>query len=414
MLYELENVLYMLEYGVFIYFPVNFAIFFLFRQFLLRNYAKSYKPYTNGLTRDKVKVSVIIPEYGENLEIFEKCIKSVFRNNPDEIIVIHDDKRKEIADISKKYGAKVISLNKRVGKRGALIIGWLNASGDIIVQLDSDTIMEDNTINEIIKPFADPKVAGVQGRPILFRTDGRIPYLFGQIIEYSRDIVVRALNGTLNVIDGKIAAYRRSYLLETIKDFNHETYGKSRLIVADDKALTYFANMNGYKTVYQATAVAKSAAQPTFLKFLNQQLRWARSGYLYLIKEIRSGLFLKMPGKYRFHMLTYLLAPFSFALALIDTLFVPANPTAWSWSHLAYFGFNIPIILYSLLIFIFGLYLSMKISFGILNLKLPDKMSFVDIITLGILGLFVIFPMFIYAAITHYGISEWRGSTYLA
>ncbi|QXJ35271.1 Hyaluronan synthase [Saccharolobus shibatae] len=413
MLYELENVLYMLEYGVFIYFPVNFAIFFLFRQFLLRYFSRSYRPYSTGLTRDKAKVTAVIPEYGESLEIFERCIKSVAKNNPDEIIVVHDDKRKEVVDIAKKYGAKVISLSKRVGKRGALVIGWLNAIGDIIVQLDSDTIMEDNTINEIIKPFADPKVAGVQGRPMLFRTDGRIPYLFGQIIEYSRDIVVRALNGTLNVIDGKIAAYRRSYLLEIIRNFNHDTYGKRRLIVADDKALTYYANMNGYKTVYQATAVAKSAAQLTFLKFLNQQLRWARSGYLYLIKEMRSGLFFKMPGKYRFHMLTYLFAPFSFALALIDALLVPGNPTAWSWSYLAYYGFNIPIILYSLLIFIIGLYLSMKISFVILNLKLPDKMSFLDIITLGILGLFVIFPMFIYAAITHYGVSEWRGSSYL-
>ncbi|AWR96206.1 glycosyltransferase [Acidianus sulfidivorans JP7] len=412
MLFELLNILYMIENGVFIYFPINFAIFFVLRQLLLRYHSKKYRPYKSGLTRDKVKVSVVIPEYNEDLAIFEKCVRSAAKNNPDEIIVVHDDKRKEIVDIAKKYGAKVISSSKRLGKRAALILGWLNATGDIIVQLDSDTIMEKNTVDEIIKPFADPKVAGVQGRPVLFRTDSRLSYLFGQIIEYSRDVVCRALNGTLNVIDGKIAAYRRTYLLESVKYFNTENYGKNKIVVADDKALTYYANMRGYKTVYQSTAVARSAAQPTLLKFLNQQLRWARSGYLYLIKEIKSGLFFKMPGKYRFHMLTYLLAPFSFALALIDELFVP-GVTAWSLTYLAEYGFNIPLILYSVLIFILGMYLSMKISFKLLGLKLPDKISFIDSVTLGVIGLFVIFPMFIYAAITHFGISEWRGGSYL-
>ncbi|BFH74823.1 chitooligosaccharide synthase NodC [Sulfurisphaera javensis] len=407
MIFELLNLIYSILYGVFIYFPVNFIVFFIIPSLLRRYKASKYKPYTSGLTRKDVKVSVIIPEYNEDLDIFEKCVKSVYKNKPDEIIIVHDDGRKEVAEIGKKYGAKVFSVNKRLGKRRALILGWLNAIGDIIVQVDSDTIMENNTLEEIIKPFSDPKVAGVQGHPILFRTGGRLPYLYGQIIELSRDVVSKALNGSLPVIDGKIAAYRRSFLIEAINFFDKEKYGKRTITIADDKALTYYANFMGYKTVYQSTAIAKSAAQPTISAFINQQLRWARSGYLYLVKEIRSGLFFMMGSFYRFHILTYLLAPFSFLFALTQAVLVPANPTLWSWGYLIDYGINIPIILYSLLIFIVGININMRLSLSLLGIKFKE-IGTLDYTAIGVFGLFVIFPMFLYAAITHFKASEWR------
>ncbi|MEM0290193.1 MAG: glycosyltransferase [Metallosphaera sp.] len=378
----------------------------------MRRYlASKYKPYTTGLTKRDVKVSVVIPEYNEDLDIFKKCVKSAKDNDPYEIIVVHDDRRQEISEIAKKLGAKVLSVTPRIGKRRALILAWLIARGDIIVQLDSDTIMKKNTVSEIIKPFSDPNVMGVQGRPTLFRTGGRIPYIFGEIIEKSRDVVSRALNGTLVVIDGKIAAYRRSYLIEAIHYFDKEKYGKSKISVADDKALTYFANLKGYKTVYQSTAVAESAAQPSIQAFVDQQLRWARSGYMYLLKEIRSGFFFKAPIKYRFQQLTYLLAPFSFTLALIQAVLVPANPSLWSYGYFTQTGIGIPFILYELIIFLIGININMRLSLKLLGINFREP-STLDYIGVGLLGIFVMYPMMLYAAFTHFKASEWRPVLY--
>ncbi|TRM75441.1 hypothetical protein DJ532_10160 [Sulfolobus sp. A20-N-F8] len=277
MIFELLEMLYMFLTGKFLYWPINFLIFLIGASLVRGIYARQYKPYSDGLKREEVKVSVVIPEYKEDIETLEKCIKSAKENNPDEVILLYEDDRPEVKNLVKKYNIKGIDLShRRLGKRGSLAMGWLMAKGDIIIQLDSDTILEKGAIDEIIKPFKDPLVVGVQGHPFLFKTGSKLAYVFGQVIELSRDIVCKMLDKNLIVIDGKLAAYRRSFLVSIVKDFLIDRWGKRKILVGDDRALTYLANIMGYKTVYQSTALAKSAAQPTLYRFILQQLRWAR------------------------------------------------------------------------------------------------------------------------------------------
>ncbi len=403
----------------FIYWPFHLIIFLIIAYATRGFLAKKYKPYKDGLSRDQVKVSVIIPEYREELSILEKAIRSAISNKPDEIIIICDDGRKEEEQLIKKLQQEYpsirisfISHGKKLGKRTALALGWLVATGDIIVQLDSDTIMEPNTINEIIKPFADPKVVGVQGHPLLFNTGSRLSYVMGQTIELSRDVVCKMLDGFLVVIDGKIAAYRRDFLIKNIKNFLVESWGKSKIILADDRALTYLANEQGYKTVYQSTAIARSAAEPTLSKFINQQLRWARSGYLYLIKDIKTGLFFKAPSRYRFQEITYLLSPVSFTAALIQTLFLNVQVVnIFDESILLSTGLNIPVFLLSLMIFLIGLGLTFALGIELMKLDKEEikklKIKFIDIVILGLIGLFIIYPMTLYAMLTYRNVTDW-------
>jgi cellulose synthase/poly-beta-1,6-N-acetylglucosamine synthase-like glycosyltransferase len=391
---------------------------FLIAATFLRGYlARTYKPYSEGLKRENVKVSVVIPEYNEDLDIFEKVVKSAVENKPDEIIIVYEDGRKEIEKIAKKYKAKGVNIivfnpGIRLGKRASLALAWMIAKGDIIVQLDSDTIMQSGAIDEIIKPFSDPKVVGVQGHPLLFRTGGKIPYILGQVIELSRDIVCKMLDGELVVIDGKIAAYRRDFLIKNIKEFLIEKWGKKIIIVADDRALTFLANIQGYKTVYQSTALALSAAQPTLTKFILQQLRWARSGYLYLIKDIKTGLFFKSTRRYRFQMLTYLFAPVSFTVAWVQTFLANVEVVNIVGAYInSIVSLNIPVILFSLFVFIVGL--AMTFNFGMKALGIDyneiKKLSITafDYVVLGIIGLFVIYPMTLYAMVTYRNVTSW-------
>jgi len=419
MIFELLEIFYMLITHEFIYWPFHFILFFIVAYTTRGFLARKYKPYKEGLSRDQVKVSVIIPEYREELPILEKTIRSAIYNKPDEIIIVSDDNRKEMEQLVKKLQKEYPSIRifftapgKRLGKRASLALGWLIATGDIVVQLDSDTIMTQNAINEIIKPFADPKVVGVQGHPLLFQTGSRLSYLMGQIIELSRDVVCKMLNGFLIVIDGKIAAYRRDFLIKNVRNFLVESWGKRKIILADDRALTFLANQQGYKTVYQSTAYARSAAQPSLLKFINQQLRWARSGYLYLIKDIKSGLFFKAPRRYRFQQITYLLAPISFTVALIQTLL--ANVQVVSIidnSILLSTGLYIPLLLLSFMVFSIGLGLTFTVSIKLLNLDKVEvkklKVRFIDTIILGLIGLFLIYPMTLYAMLTYKNVTDW-------
>ena len=419
MLFELLELVYMLTTHEFLYWPFHFILFFIIATAVRGYLAKSYRPYTDGLTRDKVKVSVVIPEYNEDLDILEKVVRSAIENKPDEIILLVDDRRREVELMAKrlmdeyKYQKiRVVYPSQRLGKRASLALGWLMASGDIIVQLDSDTIMEKNTIDEIIKPFADPSVVGVQGHPLLFRTGGRIPFLLGQIGELSRDVVCRMLNGFMVVIDGKIAAYRRDFLIKVMKEFLVEKWGKYRIVLADDRALTYLANRLGYKTVYQSTAYARSAAQPTLVKYVKQQLRWARSGYMYLIKDIKTGLFFQAPWKYRFQQITYLLAPVSFTVAWVQTFLANVSVIDIAQSYLALVvGIDVPALLLSLMVFLIGIGLTYEMGYRLLGIDKSElrklRISFLEKIFMGLVGLFVIYPMMLYAMLTYKNVTDW-------
>jgi len=417
MIFEFLEMFYMITTRTFLYWPIHFIIFLIAATFVRGYLARTYKPYSEGLKRENVKVSVVIPEYNEDLDIFEKVVKSAVENKPDEIIIVYEDGRKEIEKIAKKYKAKGVNIidfhpGIRIGKRASLALAWMIAKGDIIVQLDSDTIMQPGAIDEIIKPFSDPKVVGVQGHPLLFRTGGKIPYILGQIIELSRDIVCKMLDGELVVIDGKIAAYRRDFLIKNIKEFLIEKWGKKKIIVADDRALTFLANIQGYKTVYQSTALGLSAAQPTLTKFILQQLRWARSGYLYLIKDIKTGLFFKSTRRYRFQMLTYLLAPVSFTVAWVQTLLANVEVVNIVGAYInSIVSLNIPVILFSLFVFIVGLAMTLNFSLKALGIDYNEikKLSITafDYVVLGIIGLFVIYPMTLYAMVTYRNVTSW-------
>ena len=419
MLFEILELVYMSITHEFLYWPFHFILFFIVALTVKGYLAKGYKPYTEGLTREKVKVSVIIPEYNEELDILEKVVKSAIENKPDEIIIIADDGRKEIELMVNKYAKEnknikinVIFPTQRLGKRASLALGWLLATGDIIVQLDSDSIMEKNTVNEIIKPFADPKVAGVQGHPLLFRTGGRIPFVLGQIVELSRDVVCRMLDGFLVVIDGKVAAYRRDFLVKVMKEFLVEKWGDRKIVLADDRALTFIANKLGYKTVYQSTAYVRSAAQPTLVKFIKQQLRWVRSGYLYLIKDIRTGLFFEAPWKYRFQEITYLLGPISFTAAWVQTFLANVFIINIAQSYLSLIaGINIPVLALSLLVFLIGIGLTFDIGFRMLGVDREElqrlRINFLERIYMGLIGLFIIYPMMLYAMFTYKNVTDW-------
>ena len=419
MLFELLELVYIYGTHEFLYWPFHLILFFIIAN-LVRNYlARGYKPYTNGLTRDKVKVSVVIPEYNEELNILEKVVSSAIENKPDEIILVIDDGRKEIELMVKKlmeeykyYNISLVYPSKRLGKRGSLALAWMLAKGDIIVQLDSDSIMEKNTVEEIIKPFADPKVAGVQGHPLLYQTGGRIPFLLGQIGELARDVVCRMLDGFLVVIDGKIAAYRRDFLIKVMKDFLVEKWGNSRIVLADDRALTYLANKLGYKTVYQSTAYVRSAAQPTLVKYLKQQLRWVRSGYMYLIKDIKTGLFFQAPWKYRFQEIMYLMSPVSFTVAWVQTFLADVKVIGIAKEYIALVtGLDIPGIVISILIFIIGIGLTFEIGYRLLGVDKSEikklRISFLEQIYMGIIGLFLLYPVMLYAMITYKNVTDW-------
>ncbi|MEM1589927.1 MAG: glycosyltransferase [Candidatus Bathyarchaeia archaeon] len=393
MLIEIFELLKIFE-GFFYYLPIHLILFVLFPLVVRRFKAIRYSP-CHSLSRRQVKVSVVIPEYNEDKGVFEKCLASVATNKPDEIIVVHDDSRDEVEFLARKYGAKVYSFKSRVGKRAALARGWEMASGDIIVHVDSDTILYPNAIEEIIKPFSDEQVVGVQGKCLVYRTGSWFSWRMSQLIEANRDWNNKALNGCLVVIDGRFNAWRREFLISQEKAFLNEYFLGRRCEIGDDRFLTQRANLQGYKTVYQSTAAAETAAQPTYLKFLKQQLRWARSGYKSFFKDFKLGLARKAPLAYNIFQICYYLGSISFTFAILhDILLSPpifALPL-WSAIPIATLGSGLIAVIRRLAV---GFY------------SLTPK----EFLMLGFTAIFISYPLMLYALATIRNQSNWQTRT---
>jgi glycosyltransferase involved in cell wall biosynthesis len=138
-----------------------------------------------------MQVSVVIPTYYRRKDV-DRCLDSIVVQTtlPKEVIVVDDSENDEVKNLieqkKEKFKQKGIDLryirNKR--ERGLTIarnIGVENATGDVILFLDSDVILDKEYIREILKVYKEkPNTLGVQG---LICTDRKAKRKLSKFIE---------------------------------------------------------------------------------------------------------------------------------------------------------------------------------------------------------------------------------------
>ena len=115
------------------------------------------------MDNNRMTISVVIPAYNEE-NYLPKTIASLtsLDRNPDEIIVVDGGSTDRTAELSRKAGAKVISVPHR-GIGFARQQGLLAAKGDIIAYTDADSIVPKDWLVKIEKALTTPGVVGVFG-----------------------------------------------------------------------------------------------------------------------------------------------------------------------------------------------------------------------------------------------------------
>jgi len=74
---------------------------------------------------------------------------------PTEVIVVDFQSTDDTPKIARKYGAKIIEVDK-AGVGYATYVGVAEASGDIIVRTDADTIITPSAMWSLLKGFNNP------------------------------------------------------------------------------------------------------------------------------------------------------------------------------------------------------------------------------------------------------------------
>jgi len=115
---------------------------------------------------EKFMISIIIPVHNSEKTI-GKCLESIFNQNYPkenyELIVVDDHSTDDSTKIISKYPCKLIRLSKNNGPANARNIGAKNSKGDILFFIDSDIILEKNSLSEIKKTFEDKNIKCITG-----------------------------------------------------------------------------------------------------------------------------------------------------------------------------------------------------------------------------------------------------------
>lgn len=255
-----------------------------------------YRSFAPATADDAPRLTVIIPAYNEG-RMVEKSIDSVavadYPRDRLQIIVVDDGSRDDTWDWIERAVARQPQLITPIrfvhnrGKRAALAEGFRQATGDVVVTIDSDSVIERSTLLAMAGAFRNQKVGAVAGKVAVFnRRKGLLPRMLHVRFILAFDFLRSAQStyGTVYCCPGALAGYRMSAVRQVLKQWEHQTFMGVSCTYGEDRALTNFILELGYDSVYQRCAVVHTLAPETYTQLCKMYLRWDRS---YIREEIR-------------------------------------------------------------------------------------------------------------------------------
>lgn len=264
------------------------------------------------LTKERM-VTVAIPAYNEEKTI-RRTLESVQQNSHTNLIalVVNDgstDKTSSIVQRMQERDPRIRLINKpNGGKFSALNLAFQEATTDIVVTIDADTILYPETINALIQPFENPQVDAACGNVEV----GNIHNLLTgfQAVEYitSQNFDRRAFEelNCIGVVPGATGAWRRQRVLD-IGGYESDT-------LVEDADVTLRLLKAGGKIVYAPEARSRTEAPANLRDLAKQRLRWSFGTFQCLRKHASSFFhgtlgWIALPNIFFFQILYPILSP---------------------------------------------------------------------------------------------------------
>ncbi len=238
---------------------------------------------------DAPSLTVIIPAYNEGdmvLRSIESVATAQYPRDRLELVVVDDGSKDEtwfyIQQAARRYPDLVVAhrLPVNQGKRAALAIGFQRARGEIVVTLDSDSVIEPGTLLAIAGPFRNSSVGAVAGKvKVLNRREGLIPRMLHvrYIVSFDFQRASESAYGTVYCCPGALTAYRTSLVRKVLDQWLQQKFLGAACTIGEDRALTNLILASGHDTVYQRSAVVHTVTPQSYGKLCRMFLRWDRS-----------------------------------------------------------------------------------------------------------------------------------------
>lgn len=260
---------------------------FIWRVILVLMYYRPAKPCSDG---ELPTCTVIVPAYNEGRQVFDTIRSIAASDYPVEklsIIAVDDGSTDDtwhwIRLGARKYPDRVLTRRQPVnkGKRHALREGFERGEGEVFVTIDSDSLVEPETIRRLVSPIArDGRVGAVAGNVrVLNRNEGVIPRMLEVSFAYSFDFL-RASQSAVNAVlctPGALSAYRSEIVRDVLGDWLNQRFCGRIANIGEDRAMTNLVLRSGYHVHYQRDAVVYTKVPTRYANLCRMLLRWARS-----------------------------------------------------------------------------------------------------------------------------------------
>ncbi len=254
-----------------------------------------YRPAAPASRAAAPSLTVVIPAYNEGamvLQSIQSVIEADYPQDRLEILVIDDGSRDDtwtyIRQAAERYPSLVTALRheRNRGKRAALALGFERARGEILVTIDSDSVIEPDALLAIAGPFRDERVGAVAGKVLVYNRRGLIPRMLHVRYVLSFDLLrsVESAYGNVFCCPGALTALRASAVRRVLEQWKTQRFLGRECTFGEDRALTNYLLEAGYNTVYQRSAVVRTIVPTVYPKLCKMLIRWDRS---YVREEIR-------------------------------------------------------------------------------------------------------------------------------
>jgi len=283
-------------------------------------------------------VSVVVPAYNEAVGI-ARAVRSLAASSYRDldIVVVDDGSTDATADIVDGLGLDRVRVMRRAngGKAAALTTGIHDSTAEVIVMVDGDTVFEPETVERLVRPFADPVVAAVAGNTKVGNRRGllgrwqHIEYVIG----FNLDRRMYEVFESTPTVPGAIGAFRRDVLVEL--------GGVSSDTLAEDTDLTLSIGRLGRHVAYAEDALAWTEAPSTLSGLWRQRYRWS-FGTMQAVWKHKGAVVSRDPRQRRigrralpymlfFQILLPIIAPLIDLYAIYGIVFTDPGPVIAAW-----------------------------------------------------------------------------------
>jgi len=270
------------------YEPVLQVYTLFFGTFILARFLLSFLYREPADTGHMPTVTIVIPAMNEEKRIAETVQHSFEARYPVDklqVIVVDDGSTDhtwdKLQELQKQYPKlKAYRFKENQGKHHAMALGSREASGNILVFVDSDSLVHPEAIYKIVQPFADRSVGAVAGQiQVAPPAQGKLISRMEAIHYFISHRITKAtesLFGAVTCCPGALSAYRKDLLVNVIPVWLKQTFMGGKIMLGDDRSLTNCI-LRTHRVVYHHGAVCRTYVPDTWTKWFRQQLRWKKS-----------------------------------------------------------------------------------------------------------------------------------------